>query len=236
MAAEPAERLHPPAIEHPLGTDQLGRDLLARLLHGARWTLGFAALATGGMATLGTFLGMVAGYRGGLWDWLVMRMADVVLALPGLLLALALIGIWGTGIEKAVLALVAVGWADYARIVRGLTLVLRERDFVAAAQALGAGEGWIVLHHILPGVLPTVVVVATLEMGQVVLAFAGLGFLGLGVPPPTPEWGSMVSEARSYLFTAPHLVIFPSLAILFAALGFNLLGDGLRDVLDPRRT
>lgn len=236
LAANAARRLEPPSLEHPLGTDHLGRDNLARLAHGARWSLGAAGLATLIVVSVGVALGALAGYAGGLTDAVIMRVVDVLMAFPGLLLALAIVGILGPGLEKALIALVAIGWVDYARVVRGIVLGLREREFTVAARAVGASDARIVVRHLLPNALPTVIVLATLEMGQVILAFAGLGFLGLGAVPPTPEWGAMINEARNYLFLAPQQTLYPGAAILLAVLGFNLLGDGLRDALDPKGT
>lgn len=232
---DPARRLLPPGPGHPLGTDALGRDLWSRIVHGSRWSLGLAAVATILIAALGITLGTLAGYLGGWIDAVLMRTVDVLLAFPGLLLAFAIVGVVGPGLENALLAVVALGWADYARIVRGATLGVREREFVLAARALGASDLRVLTSHVLPNVIPIVAVLATLEMGQLILAFASLGFLGLGVKPPTPEWGSMINEGRISFFVAPWPVICPGLAIGLAVLGFNLLGDGLRDALDPRR-
>lgn len=235
LEMDPTRRLLPPIPGHPLGTDALGRDLWSRIAHGSRWSLGLAAVATLLIAALGITLGTLAGYLGGWTDVVLMRAVDVLLAFPGLLLALAIVGVRGPGLENALLAVVAIGWADYARIVRGSTLGVREREFVLAARGLGASDLRILTSHVLPNVIPTVAVLATLEMGQLILAFASLGFLGLGVKPPTPEWGSMINEGRISFFVAPWPVICPGLAIGLAVLGFNLLGDGLRDALDPRR-
>ncbi|MDP8931762.1 MAG: ABC transporter permease subunit [Actinomycetota bacterium] len=228
------DRLAGPSLRFPLGTDPAGRDLLSRLLVGARWSLGAAALATLLIVTLGVVTGTVAGYYGGRLDQLIMRMVDLLLGFPSLLLALAIAGALGPGIRNVLLGLVAVWWVDYARIVRGLVLTVRERDFVEAARALGASGRQVIVRHILPSVVPPVVVLATLEMGSLILALAGLNFLGLGVQPPSPEWGAMVNEGRRYLTGAPQLIVYPGLAITMVVMGFNLLGDGLRDALDPR--
>ena len=229
-----SNKLEPPSVKHLLGTDHLGRDNFVRLAHGARWSLGSAGLATLTVVAIGVTLGAIAGYAGGMLDTIIMRVVDVFMAFPGLLLALAIVGILGPGLEKALLALIAIGWVDYARVVRGIVLGLREREFTLAARAIGASDTRIIFRHLLPNALPTVIVLATLEIGQVILAFAGLGFLGLGAVPPTPEWGAMINEARSYLFNAPQQTLYPGAAILLAVLGFNLLGDGLRDALDPK--
>jgi peptide/nickel transport system permease protein len=228
------QRLRPPHAEHLLGTDQLGRDLLSRLLWGSRLTLGMAALAAVLTTTIGVSIGVAAGYYGGILDDLLMRLADILLGFPGLILALAIVGTLGPGLQHLVLGLVSVWWVGYARIARGLTLSIRERPYVEAVAALGAGHGWILWRHVLPNVISPIIVLATLEMGHLILAIAGLNFLGLGVQPPAPEWGSMLNEGRPYLQTAPQLMIYPGAAITLVVLGFNLLGDGLRDALDPR--
>jgi peptide/nickel transport system permease protein len=233
-AVNALRRLEGPGLEHPLGTDHLGRDLLSRLLYGSRWSLGTVALAATLILSLGVSVGAVAGYYGGFIDDLLMRVVDVLLAFPSLLLALAVVGILGPGIENVMIGLVSVWWASYARIVRGMVLALRERPFVEAARALGYSRPRIILRHILPNVLPPVIVLATLEMGELILAVAALNFLGLGAQPPIPEWGAMINEGRPFLLAAPQLMIYPGLAISLAVIGFNLLGDGLRDVLDPR--
>lgn len=233
-AVDPIARLQGPSLRHPLGTDNLGRDMLSRLLHGARWSLGLVALATLMVMTIGVTLGALAGYRGGLLDGLLMRVVDLLLAFPGLILALAIAGTLGPGIGSVMIGLVAVWWAPYGRIVRGMVLGLRERPFVEAARALGLGRGRIVFRHLVPNTIPSVIVLMTLEMGELILVAAALSFLGLGAQPPTPEWGAMLAEARPFLTTAPQLMMYPGLAIALVVLGFNLLGDGLRDALDPR--
>ena len=227
-------RLEGSSFLHPLGTDNLGRDMLSRLLYGARWSLGAVALAIVLIMSIGVTVGTVAGYYGGTVDDVLMRVVDVLLAFPSLLLAIAIVGILGPGLTSVIIGLVTVWWASYARIVRGMVLTIRQREYVVAAQSLGAGERHIILHHILPNILPPVAILATVEMGELILAFAGLGFLGLGVQPPAPEWGTMVNDGRSYIMSAPQLMIYPGLAISLVVIGFNLLGDGLRDILDPR--
>lgn len=219
---------------HPLGTDDIGRDLLTRLLFGARWSLGGALAVTVLVVLIGMGVGAVSGYCGGVVDTMAMRVVDALLAFPALLLALAVVGVLGPGLRGLLLALVATGWAGYARVVRGLVLSLRERAYVEAAKAAGASRGKILVRHILPNVVPTVVVLATLEIGQLILALAALGFLGLGAQRPTPEWGAMLNDGRALLFTHPELMIYPGVAISLAVFGFSLLGDCLRDVLDPR--
>lgn len=233
IAVEPAARLQGSSPQHLLGTDALGRDLLSRLLYGSRWSLGVATLATLLVMTAGVFVGTVAGYVGGRTDQALMRLVDVILAFPGLIAALAIAGALGPGIRNIILGLVAVWWADYARIVRGIVLNVRELNYVEGARALGATDLRITVRHVLPQVIPPITVLATLELGSLLLALAGLNFLGLGVQPPTPEWGTMINQGRAHLTTAPHLMLYPGLAISLVVMGFNLLGDGLRDVLDP---
>lgn len=227
-------RLQPPTLRHLLGTDNLGRDLFTRLLHGSRWSLGSVALASSLIMTLGVAVGLVTGFYGGWIDAVLMRIVDGILAFPSLLLAIVIAGALGPGISNVLVALCCVWWASYARVVRSLVLAVRARPWVEAARGIGASDLRIILRHILPNIFPPVLVLATLEMGELVLAIAGLNFLGLGVRPPTPEWGAMLNDGRPYLLTAPELMIYPGLAITALVVGFNLLGDGLRDLLDPR--
>jgi peptide/nickel transport system permease protein len=183
---------------------------------------------------VGTMIGLVAGYVGGWVDGLVMRIVDALLALPNLLLYLAIIGTLGPGIRNVFIALVSISWASYARVMRGMVLSVRERTFVRASRSLGAGDGRLMFRHILPNVISPIVVLATLQLGGTILALAALGFFGLGAQPPTPEWGTMINQGRLFLQTNPTLMIYPGVAISLAVLGFNLMGDGLRDVLDPQ--
>jgi peptide/nickel transport system permease protein len=228
-----ANRYASPSLEHPLGTDNLGRDELSRLLHGARISL-FTAVGIGaGILTIGMAVGLLAGFAGGVVDGLLMRVVDVLLAFPSILLALAVTGMLGPGLLHLAIAMVAVWWVDYARLARGLVLSVKERPFVESARALGLPAYRVTLRHVLPNIVSPVVVLATLQTGRVLLALAALSFLGLGVAPPTPEWGAMLNEGQNYLARAPQLMVYPGLAITITALGFNLLGDGLRDVLDP---
>lgn len=227
-------RFEPPSREHPLGTDQLGRDLLARLLYGARYTLGTGLAAMALILFVGTSVGLVAGLLGGRVDVVLMRIVDVLLAFPSLILALAIVGMLGPSLTNVLIGIAAVGWASYARVVRGLVLSLREREFVEAAHALGASRLGVARRHILPHVLPTVVVLASLDLGNLLLAISALSFLGVGAQAPTPEWGRMLNDARPFLWQAPHLMLFPGLAIFLVVLACNFLGDGLRDLLDPR--
>jgi len=219
---------------HPLGTDHLGRDILARIVFGARPALlvGFAAVAISGV--LGMVTGLVAGYFGGRIDDLLMRLADIQLAFPFILLAIAVIGVLGPSLTTIICVIGVSSWVVYARIVRGAALSLREREFVQAAQALGSRDGRILLRHVLPNVFTPWLVVATLDMARVIVIESALSFLGLGVQPPTPTWGGMLADGRVYISTAWWLATFPGLAILITVLGINLFGDGLRDTLDPR--
>lgn len=228
------DRLEGPSFDHLLGTDGLGRDLFSRLLHGSRLTLGTALLAALLVTAIGLAVGTLSGYVGGGVDRALMRLVDVVLAIPGLVLALAVAGLFEPSLLAVMLGLVTIWWAGYARVVRGLVLAVRHRPYVEAARSVGASEGRLLLRHVLPGVISPVVVLATLDIGQLVLVISGLTFLGLGAPPPTPEWGAMLNEGRIYFLSDPHVVIIPGLAISLAVLGFNLLGDGIRDALDPR--
>ena len=219
---------------HPLGTDHLGRDILARIVFGARPALlvGFAAVAITGV--LGMVTGLVAGYFGGRIDDLLMRLADIQLAFPFILLAIAVIGVLGPSLTTIICVIGVSSWVVYARIVRGAALSLREREFVQAAQALGSRDGRILVRHVLPNVFTPWLVVATLDMARVIVIESALSFLGLGVQPPTPTWGGMLADGRVYISTAWWLATFPGLAILITVLGINLFGDGLRDTLDPR--
>jgi len=235
-AQELALRLDGPSWVHWFGLDELGRDIFARVLSGARISLMVGIVVVSVSATIGTLLGAIAGYFGGRVDEAISRIIDILLAFPGLLLAIALVAVLGPSLTNVVLALCLIGWVGYARLVRGQVLRAREFEFVQAARALGAPTSRILLQHIIPTALPAVTVQATLGMGGAILAEASLSFLGLGVQPPTPSWGTMLSYGRSHLLDAPHLTIFPGLAIAIVVLGFNFLGDGLRDTFDPATT
>ncbi|MBI4241505.1 MAG: ABC transporter permease [Candidatus Rokubacteria bacterium] len=219
---------------HVLGTDHLGRDILARIIHGSRIALvvGFAAVAISGV--LGMAIGLVSGYFGGRIDDLFMRLADIQLAFPFILLAIAVIGVLGPSLQNIIIVIGVSSWVVYARVVRGEVLSLREREFVQAAVALGSQDWRVLLRHVLPSAFTPWLVVATLDMARVIVVESALSFLGLGVQPPTPTWGGMLADGRVYLSTAWWLATFPGLAILVTVLGINLLGDGLRDTLDPR--
>ncbi|MCL0097370.1 ABC transporter permease [Dehalococcoidia bacterium] len=224
-------RLLSPNTEYLLGTDNLGRCILSRLIHGTSVSLQIGVMVVGIAAFVGVTLGLIAGYRGGLTDELIMRIVDILLAFPGIILALAIAGILGPSLYNVMLALAVVGWTSYARVVRGSVLSVKEKEFVEAAQALGTGEARIMFRHVLPNVVAPVIVMATLGMAHVILAAAALSFLGLGAQPPTPEWGSMLNDGRAFMRSAPHLTIFPGLAIMVTVLAFNFLGDALRDIL-----
>lgn len=233
-AQELARRLEGPSLSHPLGLDELGRDILARILAGARISLLVGLVVVSISSVTGMLFGSVAGYFGGRVDDVISRVVDVLMAFPGILLAIALVAVLGPSLRNVVLALSVIGWVGYARLVRGQALRAREFEFVQAARALGAGSSRIVLRHVLPTAFPSVVVQATLGMAGAIIAEAALSFLGLGVQPPTPSWGTMLDAGRSHLFDAPHLTIFPGVAIAILVLGFNFLGDGLRDRIDPK--
>jgi peptide/nickel transport system permease protein len=240
VAQEITNRLKPPGWIGAdgrmrfLGTDHLGRDILSRLIFGARISIviGLSAVLLAG--TLGTLLGLIAGYEGGRIDDLCMRLTDTMLAMPFILLALAVIAVLGPSLFNIIMVLGVTSWVSYARVVRAEVLTLRTREFVAAAQALGGGGLRIIGRHLLPNVLTPVIVMATLEVARMIILESALSFLGLGVQPPTPTWGGMLADGRAYLSTAWWLATFPGLCIMLSVLGINLLGDWLRDVLDPR--
>ena len=227
-------RLKPPSSAHWLGADQLGRDVLSRILFGTRISLTIGLVVVGSAGTFGTLVGLVAGYRRGLVDEALMRVTDVFLAFPALILAMAIAGALGPNLNNAMIAIAVVTWPVYARLARGQVLSLREREFVEAARALGASPGRIIWRHLLPNSLAPILVRASFDMGGAILSAAGLSFIGFGAQPPTPEWGVMISEGRKFISTQPWLSLFPGLAILLTVTAFNFIGDGLRDTLDPR--
>lgn len=229
-----SQALQKPSLEYPCGTDEFGRCIFSRIIFGARISLEIGLAVTAVSAATGVALGLVAGFYGGVVDEVIMRGVDIFLAFPGLILALVVAGLLGPGVFNVMLALALVGWMGYARIVRGTVLAEKEKEFIETARSLGASDWYIMLRHLLPNVIAPVIVMASVGIGYAILAAAGLSFLGLGVQPPTPVWGSMLSDGKTYLQTAPQLTVFPGLAILFTVLGFNFLGDGLRDWLDPR--
>ncbi|HEY0838912.1 MAG TPA: ABC transporter permease [Vulgatibacter sp.] len=230
-----ADELAAPGPGHPLGTAENGVDVLAQLVYGARISLLVGLLATLVSTVVGTLAGAVGAYRGGIVDDVLVRVIDVLLAFPGILLAILITAVLGPSLWNVIFALCATGWTGYARLARAQVLALRERDFVQAARALGASGPRIVLRHLLPNLLGPVVVQATFGLPGAMLAEASLSFLGLGVPPGTPSWGALIDQGTQYLMIAPHVALFPGVAIALSVLGFNLLGDGLRDRLDPRR-
>jgi peptide/nickel transport system permease protein len=229
-------RFAPPSSTYLMGTDNFGRDTFTRILHGGRVSLRVAVAAVGLAACIGILLGAVAGYLGGVADLVIMRTVDVFLAFPPILLALLLVAAIGTGATSVTLALGLIYWTAYARVVRSSILALRNEDFVEANRALGAPWYRTLFAHVLPNALAPVIVVASVGLGSAVTAEAALSFLGLGIQPPTPSWGSILNTGLQFLRSTPYLSTFPGLAIMITVLGFNLLGDGLRDVLDPRRT
>jgi peptide/nickel transport system permease protein len=228
------ERLQPPSAEHWFGTDQIGRDLFSRIVYGSRITIYIVLLVTVIVAPIGLVIGTIAGYFGGRIDVLLMRVTDVFLAFPGLVLALAFVAALGPGLENAVIAISLTNWPGFARLARAETLIIRSSDYIAASRLQGASAARIIARHIVPMCLPSVIVRMTLSMAGVILTAAGLGFLGLGAQPPSPEWGAMLSSGRRFMLDYWWMATFPGLAILLISLAFNLFGDGLRDVLDPR--
>ncbi len=228
------KRLNAPDREHLLGTDPLGRDILSRVIHGARISLQIQIVSVAIALVIGTFLGMVGGYYGGKFDNLIMRFMDILLAFPGIFLAIAIIAVLGPGLTNLMLAAGIYSIPQFARIVRGSVLSLKEKEFVEAAKAVGEKDFNILFRYLLPNSMAPIIVQTTLRMATVLLTASGLSFLGLGVQPPTAEWGAMLSNARAYLVTAPHVATVPGLAIMLVVMGFNLFGDGLRDSLDPR--
>jgi glutathione transport system permease protein len=223
-----------PSAKHWFGVDPIGRDIFSRILMGARISLtaGFVSVAVG--ALIGTALGLIAGYREGWWDRVIMRLCDVLFAFPGILLAIGIVAILGGGMFNVIIAVSIFSIPTFARLVRGNTLSLKHLTYIEAARSVGASDWTIVLRHIFPGTIAAVVVYFSLRIGTSIITAASLSFIGMGAQPPTPEWGAMLNEARSDMMTAPHVAIFPSVAIFLTVLAFNLLGDGLRDALDPK--
>lgn len=226
--------LQSPGNGHLLGTDELGRDIFSRIIYGAQISLRVGVIAVSIALFCGMLLGATAGYYGGRLDNLIMRFMDIMLAFPSLLLAIAFMMVLGKGIENAIIAIAIVSVPEYARIVRGSVLSVKENEYVQAARAIGCHDGQIIFRHILPNVTAPLIVRSTLGISAAILETAALGFLGLGVQPPYAEWGTMLGSGRGYLFNAPHMVTFPGIAITLTVMAFNLLGDGLRDALDPR--
>jgi len=227
-------RLMTPGEHHWMGTDGFGRDILSRVIYGARFSLSLAIVVVVLNLVLGLIIGSVAGYFGGLVDEVIMRIVDILLAFPNIIFALCIIGILGPSIPNLILALVALGWVSYARISRGLVLSIKEQVFISAARALGGSSRYIIARHVLPNAFPPLVVLGSLHVGHTILSIAALSFLGLGVQAPTPEWGAMLSEGKQFVFTHPHVMIFPGIITTISVFAFNLFGDGLRDIMDPR--
>lgn len=228
------DALLPPCKEHIFGTDKMGRDIFTRVIYGARASL----TATFGVVALiflvGTVMGVISGYFGGVIDAVIMRIADMMLAFPGLVLALAVAGIMGASIKNAIIAIVVVSWTKYARLARSLVLKIRDRDYVSAAIVTGSKTPYMLLHYMLPNALPTLIITAATDIGSMMLELAAMSFLGFGAKPPAPEWGYMLNEGRACMQSAPWLMVFPGLAIFVVVVVFNMLGDSVRDILDPK--
>ncbi len=222
------------SADHPLGTDKLGRDILSRVLHGGRISLLVGISTVTLSLSIGLFVGSLSGYCGGWTDQLIMRLVDILLAFPGILLAIAFTAVLGPGLDHVVIALCLIGWTGYARLVRGEILALREREFVQAARALGCQPQRVILRHLLPNLLPPLLIQATFGLAAAIVAEGSLSFLGLGVEPPTPSWGAMLNDGRQFLLVAPHLTTYPGLAIMLTVLALNLVGDALQDRLNAR--
>lgn len=234
MAQSLYDRLSPPSLEHPFGTDDFGRDILSRVMHGARISLRVGVFAVLIALVVGTFIGLVSGYWGGVLDQVLMRFMDLMLAFPSILLAIGIVAVLGPGLENAMLAIGIVAVPQYARLARASVLTVRETDYVLAARALGATDWRILIVSVLPNCLAPLIVQATLGLATAILDAAGLSFLGLGAQPPIPEWGAMLSQGRELIVRAPWVLTFPGGAIFVTVLAFNLVGDGLRDALDPK--
>lgn len=230
-----ADRFHPPSVTYPLGTDEFGRDILSRILFGGRVAFSVGLLSVGMATVIGVVIGLVAGYLGGMFDSVVMRFFDALLAFPAILLAIVILAILGPGSLNAILAIAIVNIPAFARLTRANVLVEKNKDYVEAARAIGSEPSRIIFRNIFPNTVSTILVQITVAMAAAVLLESALSFLGLGTPLPAPSWGSMLSIGRGYLALAPWYGIFPGLAIMFMVMGFYLLGDGLRDALDPRR-
>jgi len=224
----------PPSLTHLFGVDALGRDIFSRVLMGARISLAAGLLSVAIGAVIGTFMGLMAGYYQGWWDRVTMRISDVLLAFPGMLLAIGVVAILGSSMVNVIVAVAVFSVPAFARLVRGNTLSLKQMTYVEAVKSLGAPDSTVIFRHILPGTISSIVVYGTMRIGTSIITAASLSFLGMGARPPTPEWGAMLNEARSDMVVAPHVAIFPALAIFLTVLAFNLLGDGLRDALDPK--
>ena len=232
--AEPTQAFQAPGPEHLMGTDKLGRDVFSRVVYGTRYSLSSALMLVSCVFLVGTVLGILAGYFGGALDALIMRLADMMISFPGMVLAIAIAGIMGSSLLNAILALTAVSWTKYARLARSFVLKVKNRDFVTAARISGARHGYLIRRYMLPNVLPALVVTATTDIGTMIMELATLSFLGFGATAPLPEWGVMLNEGRAHIQSAPWLMVYPGLAIFITVVVFNLFGDGLRDLMDPR--
>jgi peptide/nickel transport system permease protein len=227
-------QFQPPSVAHPFGTDEFGRDMLTRVIYGGRLSLRVGLLATAIALSSGTIIGLIAGYYGGWFDLISQRVIEIAMAFPGLVLALAIIAILGSGLQNVMLALAIGGIPYYVRLVRGQVLAIREREYIEAARIVGASDARVLFRHVLPGTISPLIVVGSLDLAGNILAAAGLSFIGLGAQPPTPEWGAMLSAGRDYMREQWWIATFPGIAIMLAVLALNLLGDGLRDALDPQ--
>ncbi|MBQ8930304.1 MAG: ABC transporter permease [Oscillospiraceae bacterium] len=229
-----AEAIEKPSAEHPFGTDKMGRDVFTRVIYGSRASLSSTFILVAVIFVIGTVLGVVSGYFGGAVDAIIMRIADMMMAFPGLVLAIAVAGILGASTRNAIIAIAIVSWPKYARLARSLVMKIRHTDFVAAATVTGSKTPYMLLRYMLPNTITTLVITAATDIGGMMMELAALSFLGFGAQPPTPEWGSMLNEGRNFMQSAPWMMIFPGLAIFVTVVIFNMLGDGLRDILDPR--
>lgn len=227
------ESIKPPSAEHPFGTDKMGRDIFVRVLYGARTSLSSTFILVAVVFIIGSFLGILAGYFGGVVDAVIMRLADMMIAFPGLVLAIAVAGILGASTRNAIIAIAVVTWPKYARLARSLVMKIRHTDFVAAAIVTGSRTPYMLWKYMLPNTITTLVITAATDIGGMMMELAALSFLGFGAQPPTPEWGSMLNEGRNFMQSAPWLMVYPGLAIFVTVVVFNMLGDGLRDILDP---
>ena len=228
------ESIMPPSADHPFGTDKMGRDIFVRVLYGARTSLSSTFILVAVVFVIGSFLGILAGYFGGWVDAVIMRVADMMIAFPGLVLAIAVAGILGASTQNAIIAIAVVTWPKYARLARSLVMKIRNTDFVAAATVTGSSTPYMLWKYMLPNTVTMLVITAATDIGGMMMELAALSFLGFGAQPPTPEWGSMLNEGRNFMQSAPWLMIYPGLAIFVTVVVFNMLGDGLRDILDPR--
>lgn len=231
---EPGDKHLPPSAEHWFGTDDLGRDIFSRVIFGARISIAVGFFSVIGSAIVGSFLGIIAGYYGRIVDGIISRIFDILLAFPSILLAIAIVAMLGPSLQNALIAIAIINIPTFGRLVRSRVLTVKEEEYITAAKAIGMGDGRILLHHVFPNSMAPIIVQGSLAIASAIIEAAALGFLGLGAQPPTPEWGKMLADSKDFILQAPWTVIFPGLAIMLTVLGFNLMGDGLRDALDPR--